>query len=112
MPDRSGYQALSASEPEGDEDGNLGMHASTAQPRGRTRRPRMGSVDLSSLDSAFKQWTGAIASRLKLQKKTKEGPSKKHIWRSVFEPIGVQTVDLNPKTLDHKPPMTQTEFDA
>ncbi|KAJ7497289.1 phosphatidylinositol 3 and 4-kinase-domain-containing protein [Mycena latifolia] len=115
MPDRSGYQPLSASDPvEEDEDG---MPSSSTQPRGRPRgrprRPRMGSIDLSSLDSAFKQWTLAIASRLKIQKKAKEGPSKKQIWRSVFEPVGVQEVDPDPvKTLDHKPPMTQTEFNA
>ncbi|KAJ6586916.1 phosphatidylinositol 3 and 4-kinase-domain-containing protein [Mycena vulgaris] len=109
MPDRSGYQPLSASDPVEEEDG---IPSSSSRPRGRPRRPRMGSIDLSSLDSAFKQWTVAIASRLKIQKKAKEGPSKKQIWRSVFEPVGVQAVDPNPvKTLDHKPPMNQAEFD-
>jgi hypothetical protein len=71
----------------------------------------MGSIDLHSLDTAFKQWTLAIASRLKLQKKSKGGPSRKKIWRSVFEPVGFPIIDPGPvKTLDHKSPMTQTEF--
>ncbi|KAJ7462299.1 phosphatidylinositol 3 and 4-kinase-domain-containing protein [Mycena galericulata] len=113
MPDRSGYQQLSAN-PVDDDEAIPSTSTSTALPRGRPRRPRMKSIDLSSLDSAFKQWTLAIASRLKLQKKSKAGPSKRHIYRSVFEPwnsIGVQIVDPNPvKTLDHKPPMTQAEF--
>ncbi|KAJ7680314.1 phosphatidylinositol 3 and 4-kinase-domain-containing protein [Mycena polygramma] len=107
MPDRSGYLPLSADPGDDVED------IPTTRPRGRTRRPRMGSIDLSSLDSAFKQWTLAIASRLKLQKKAKGGPTRRKIWRSVHEPIGVQIVDPNPvKTLDHKPPMTQAEFDS
>lgn len=125
MPNRSGYEPLRQEE-------SQTQHAEetpTARSRGRPRRPRMGSIDLSSLDSAFKQWTVAIASKLKLQKKAKgwtqwlvlvsltkplqAGPSRKKIWRSVFEPVGVQTVDPNPvKTLDHKPPMTQAEFDS
>ncbi|KAJ7096330.1 phosphatidylinositol 3 and 4-kinase-domain-containing protein [Mycena epipterygia] len=112
MPDRSGYQPLSASDPVEDDEELPTASTSTAQPRGRPRRPRMASIDLSSLDTAFKQWTVAIASRLKLQKKAKGGPSKKHIWRSVFEPVGVEFIEPNPKTLDHKPPMTQAEFDA
>ncbi|KAJ7178533.1 phosphatidylinositol 3 and 4-kinase-domain-containing protein [Mycena crocata] len=106
MPDRSGYQRIAASD---DEDGPSGAH-----PRGRPRRPRMASIDLSSLDSAFQRWTVAIASRLKIQKKAKDGPSKRPIWRSVFEPVGgVQPLDPSSlKTLDHKPPMTQPEFDS
>ncbi|KAJ7084380.1 phosphatidylinositol 3 and 4-kinase-domain-containing protein, partial [Mycena belliarum] len=109
MPDRSGYQPLSASDAE-DEDGTPQPRG---RPRGRPRRPRMGSIDLSGLDSAFKQWTLSIANRLKLSSnKAKEGPSKKQIWRSVFEPVGTMETYLNPKTLDHKPPMSQSEFDA
>ncbi|KAJ7703208.1 phosphatidylinositol 3 and 4-kinase-domain-containing protein [Mycena rosella] len=111
MPDRSGYQPLSASDPVEDEDV---APSSSARPRGRPRRPRMGSIDLSSIDSAFKQWTVAITSRLSKKKKLK-GPAKLKIWRSVFEPVGVRDseVDPNPvKTLDHKPPMTQAEFNA
>ncbi|KAJ6593892.1 phosphatidylinositol 3 and 4-kinase-domain-containing protein [Mycena capillaripes] len=112
MPDRSGYQPLAAG-PVDDAEEAPSATTRAARSRGRPRRPRMGSIDLSSLDSAFKQWTLAIASRLKLQKKNKGGPSRKKIWRSVFEPVGVQTVDPNPvKTLDHKPPMTQAEFDS
>ncbi|KAJ7783173.1 phosphatidylinositol 3 and 4-kinase-domain-containing protein [Mycena metata] len=59
------------------------------------------------------RWTLAITSRLKLQKKSKIGPKKIQIWRSVFEPVaGVQPIDPNPvKTLDHNPPMTQAEFE-
>ncbi|KAJ7188272.1 phosphatidylinositol 3 and 4-kinase-domain-containing protein [Mycena filopes] len=108
MPDRSGYLPLSA-----DADDEPAASSSAPPPRGRSRRPRMGSVDLSSLDTAFKQWTRAIASKFS-QKKTKSGPKKQIIWRSVFEPVaaGAQPADLNPvKTLDHNPPMTQAEFD-
>ncbi|KAJ7901822.1 phosphatidylinositol 3 and 4-kinase-domain-containing protein [Mycena olivaceomarginata] len=105
----SGYQPLS-SQP--DDDGEeLPVPSTTPRSRGRPRRPRMGSIDLHSLDTAFKQWTLAIASRLKLQKKSKGGPSRKKIWRSVFEPVGFPIIDPGPvKTLDHKSPMTQTEF--
>ncbi|KAJ6499308.1 phosphatidylinositol 3 and 4-kinase-domain-containing protein [Mycena sanguinolenta] len=112
MPDRSDYQPLLSSDPADDAD-----IPATPSPRarGRPRRPRMGSIDLTSLDSAFKNWTQAIASRLKLQKKKADGPSKKKIWRSVFEPAGFPFPTVEPafvKTLDHKPPMTQAEFDA
>ncbi|KAJ6625668.1 phosphatidylinositol 3 and 4-kinase-domain-containing protein [Mycena sp. CBHHK59/15] len=113
MPDRSGYQPLSASDPVEDDEQLPSTSANAVRPRGRPGRPRMKSIDLSSLDSAFKQWTLAIASRLKLQKKPTGGPSRKQIWRSVFEPVGVHVVDPNPvKTLDHKAPMTQPEFDT
>ncbi|KAJ7262182.1 phosphatidylinositol 3 and 4-kinase-domain-containing protein [Mycena haematopus] len=112
MPDRSDYQPLLSSDPVDDAD-EIPSTPSPARPRGRARRPRMGSIDLSSLDSAFKQWTVAIASRLKLQKKKSGGPSRKKIWRSVFEPVGIPIIDPGfVKTLDHKPPMTQAEFDA
>ncbi|KAJ6609906.1 phosphatidylinositol 3 and 4-kinase-domain-containing protein [Mycena sp. CBHHK59/15] len=113
MPDRSGYQPLSASDPVEDDEQLPSTSANAVRPRGRPGRPRMKSIDLSSLDSAFKQWTLAIASRLKLQKKPTGGPFRKQIWRSVFEPVGVHIVDPNPvKTLDHKAPMTQPEFDT
>ncbi|KAJ7725829.1 phosphatidylinositol 3 and 4-kinase-domain-containing protein [Mycena maculata] len=114
MPSNSGYLPLSANaDNEYDDEIPTASTSTAARHRGRSRRPRMGSIDLSSLDSAFKQWTLAIASKLKLQKKSKAGPSKIHIYRSVFEPMGVQMVDPNPiKTLDHKPPMTQAEFDS
>ncbi|KAJ7647342.1 phosphatidylinositol 3 and 4-kinase-domain-containing protein [Roridomyces roridus] len=98
--DRSGYQPVDDDE-------------EPTTSRGRPRnRPRMGSIDLGSLDTAFKKWTVAIASRLKLQKKATAGPSKIQIHRSVFEPWdGIPPVEPNPvKTLDHKPPMTQAEF--
>ncbi|CAK5265772.1 unnamed protein product [Mycena citricolor] len=115
MPDRSGYEPLSASDSNAlDEDGDTSPDAPPA--RGRPRRARMGSVDLSGLDTAFKQWTATIASKLKLQnKKTKSGPSKRQIYQSVFEPTVADpdTESEQPvKTLDHKEPMTQAEFNA
>ncbi|KAK7057197.1 phosphatidylinositol 3 and 4-kinase-domain-containing protein [Favolaschia claudopus] len=113
MPDRSGYQPLSSSDPQDNDNEPIPQSPPTPRSRGRPRRPRMASIDLSSIDSAFKQWTSAISSRLRLQKKAKAGPSRKKIWRSVFEPAGFPNSDPSPvKTLDHNPPMTQAEFDA
>ncbi|KAF8210266.1 phosphatidylinositol 3 and 4-kinase-domain-containing protein [Mycena galopus ATCC 62051] len=108
----SGYQPLSSG-PVDDTDEFPSTSPTTARPRGRPRRPRMGSIDLNGLDSAFRQWTLVIASRLKLQKKSSGGPSKKKIWRSVFEPVDIPILDPGfVKTLDHNPPMTQSEFDT
>lgn len=78
------------------------------------------------------RWTESIAQKVNLKRKKKvEDNSRKEIWRSVFEPqvLGVPNTSgvvsaevlgsvilssplLQVKTLDHKPPMTQAEFDA
>ncbi|KAJ8514452.1 hypothetical protein ONZ45_g8016 [Pleurotus djamor] len=107
---RAGYQQLSQSideEPDDLEDIEEGL------PRGR-RPGRSGSIDLTKLDNAFKRWTESIAQKVKRKKKAPDH-SKKEIWRTVFDPPHAPTVSLLPlvvKTLDHKPPMTQDEFDV
>ncbi|KAF8658260.1 hypothetical protein AX16_002036 [Volvariella volvacea WC 439] len=107
----------------------------SAATRGR-RRVRPGSIDLTKLDTAFKshpRWTESIAQKMKRKKKESPEQLKKPIWRSVFEPqyqllsiptepvialrqaqaIGFLANNLvQVKTLDHKPPMTQVEYDA
>ncbi|KAJ7072333.1 phosphatidylinositol 3 and 4-kinase-domain-containing protein [Mycena amicta] len=104
MPDRSGYQPLAANDDDELETG-------PAPPRGRPRRPRMGSIDLSSLDHAFKQWTTALLKFSQKNPKT-SATSKREIFRSVFEPVGFQLVVSNPKTLDHEAPMTREAFNS
>ncbi|KAF4620550.1 hypothetical protein D9613_000667 [Agrocybe pediades] len=106
----AGYQPLSAHEDESDIGTDNQPSASLPSPSRRALRP--GSIDLSKLDSAFKRWTESIAQKVKRKKKA-TGSSRKQIWHSVFEP----TVPPVPnsgfmKTLDHKPPMTQADFDA
>ncbi|KAF7321461.1 PI3K/PI4K domain-containing protein [Mycena kentingensis (nom. inval.)] len=78
-------------------------------PTPRPHRPRMASVDLSHLDSAFKQWTASLAAKFKKQKSTET--VKKTIHSSIFEPVDFQLLLSNPKTLDHNPPLSQATFD-
>ena len=100
--DHSEYQPLRSTEDESDTE----QQNSVDQPgtSRRTRRPglRPGSIDLTKLDNAFKRlvckhrpfggyltsgrWTESIAQKVKRKKKTAETHSRKHIWRSVFEP--------------------------
>nr|GAT56389.1 predicted protein [Mycena chlorophos] len=103
MPDRSGYVPLANHD---DEEQTVPRH----RPRGR-RRMGSVSVDLTSIDNAFKLWTNAITSKFSSKPK-QAGPSKKQILRSVFEPVGTPLVVSNPKTLDHRPAMTRDEFNS
>ncbi|TFK44679.1 phosphatidylinositol 3 and 4-kinase-domain-containing protein [Crucibulum laeve] len=114
---RSEYQPLVHSVDEGDDVGDDNQPStSTTRPgntRGLRRAGRPGSIDLKKLDHAFKRWTESIAQKVKRKKKTEPEHSRKHIWRSVFEPT-VAPLPNPPfpiKTLDHKSPMTQGEFD-
>ncbi|CAA7263169.1 unnamed protein product [Cyclocybe aegerita] len=110
---RSEYQPLSSHDDEtdiGDDPRpSTSQHRGSHQPR-RTLRP--GSIDLTKLDNAFKRWTESIAQKVKRKRKTTDR-SRKQIWRSVFEPAvtGLPSSGFV-KTLDHKAPMTQTDFDA
>ncbi|KAF8993668.1 phosphatidylinositol 3 and 4-kinase-domain-containing protein [Cyathus striatus] len=111
---RSEYQQLSQTV---DEDVDVGLdHATSSNPRqgGSRRAARPGSIDLKKLDHAFKRWTESIAQKVKRKKKAGPEHSRKRIWHSVFEPtiVAGSRNDGIIKTLDHKPPMTQAEFDA
>ncbi|KAI0930568.1 hypothetical protein AcW1_009223 [Taiwanofungus camphoratus] len=108
MPNRSEYQPLAQNV---DEEVDVGEGLS--QPSPRLRRPhRPGNIDLSKLDSAFKRWTESIAQKMKRRKKA-EDYSRKEILHSVFgPPIAAVAVESGPvKTLDHKTPMPQEDFD-
>ena len=78
------------------------------------------------------RWTESIAQKMKRKKKTEDLNARKEVWRSVFEPyvppshgdLGYVSYHPTPeasdltdlpaqtKTLDHRPPMSQAEFDA
>ncbi|KAE9411539.1 hypothetical protein BT96DRAFT_961400 [Gymnopus androsaceus JB14] len=119
---RQGYQPLSQSVDEAEDPNQdvdvteeLPQHAVRRSSRiERSNRPR--HIDLTKLDNAFKRWTESIAHKVKKRKKKSTGISKREIWRSVFEPtvLGIAIPEgLGfPKTLDHEPPMTQSQFDA
>lgn len=82
-------------------------------------------------DSTPSSWTESIAQKVKRKKKTPDH-SRKQIWRSVFEPtifavpssgtVRPAAISLDymtdtltfhkTKTLDHKRPMSQADFDA
>ncbi|KAI0315476.1 phosphatidylinositol 3 and 4-kinase-domain-containing protein [Amylostereum chailletii] len=120
MPSRSEYQPLPQAAEEEDVDDLPAddIVASPArQPRteGRLRRSNHpGSIDLRKLDTAFKRWTESIAQKMKRKKKKEEVHGRKEILRSVFDPpvFGSSTPAGPVKTLDHKPPMSQADFDA
>ncbi|KAF8798733.1 hypothetical protein BYT27DRAFT_7202857 [Phlegmacium glaucopus] len=105
---RSEYQPLHSHD---DESTGEEPRASTSTaPQRRSIRP--GSIDLTKLDNAFKRWTESIAQKVKRKKKTPDH-SRKQIWRSVFEPTIFAASNLGlVKTLDHKRPMSQADFDA
>ncbi|KAL0072349.1 Phosphatidylinositol 4-kinase LSB6 [Marasmius tenuissimus] len=115
---RAGYQPLAQSIDE--EEGDVAVEAQSSPnavkptTRGLRRPGRPGHIDLTKLDSAFKRWTESIAQKVKRKKKAPSEHTRKQIWHTVFEPAvlvpPVQSTIV--KTLDHKPPMTQAEFDA
>ncbi|KAH9946982.1 phosphatidylinositol 3 and 4-kinase-domain-containing protein [Amylocystis lapponica] len=114
MPNRSEYQRLAQSIEEEEADVAEGL-SPAVQPAPQLPRPlRPGHIDLSKLDSAFKRWTESIAQKVKRKKKVEDN-SRKIIWQSVFDPpvapVAVAADDGPIKTLDHKPPMTQEEYD-
>ncbi|KAH9040670.1 phosphatidylinositol 3 and 4-kinase-domain-containing protein [Lactarius pseudohatsudake] len=119
MPDRSEYQPLPQNpddEPESDAEGLPSPVTNPSSPRLRRHR-RMsasGPIDLRKLDAAFKRWTESIAQKIKRKKKVEDIHVKKEIIRSVFDPpfISTPASSVVTKTLDHKPPMTQDEYDA
>ncbi|KIM61574.1 hypothetical protein SCLCIDRAFT_25716 [Scleroderma citrinum Foug A] len=107
----AGYEALPQSEDELDVNGQNDVAKSK---RGNTlqRSQKPGHIDLRKLDNAFKRWTESIAQKMKRRKKV-EDHSRREIWQSVFDPapsMGESTPYVV-KTLDHKPPMTQTAYD-
>ncbi|KAF9461269.1 phosphatidylinositol 3 and 4-kinase-domain-containing protein [Collybia nuda] len=117
----AGYLPIAQSIDEGDEEEDVGdsNQASSSRQITKTRglrRPRTsgsGSIDLTKLDNAFKRWTESIAQKVKRKKKVATH-SRKPIWHSVFEPTIIVPVPSGGiiKTLDHKPPMTQAQFDT
>ena len=78
------------------------------------------------------RWTESIAQKMRRKKKREDSDARKEVWRSVFEPyvppshgdLGYvschptpETSDLTDhppqtKTLDHRPPMSEAEFDT
>ncbi|KAI9509402.1 phosphatidylinositol 3 and 4-kinase-domain-containing protein [Russula earlei] len=118
MPDHSDYQPLPQNaddEPDLDVD-VFSSPTSPSRPRvrGSRRMNAPGAIDLRKLDAAFKRWTESIAQKIKRKKKVEDIHVKKDIVRSVFEPPFVSTTTSGGviKTLDHKPPVTQEEYDA
>ncbi|PFH51476.1 hypothetical protein AMATHDRAFT_142297 [Amanita thiersii Skay4041] len=79
----------------------------------RKASTRPGSIDLKKLDNAFKRWTESIAQKVK-RKKTVAEHTRKQIWHSVLQSaVELPHSYIRPaKTLDHKPPMSQAEYDA
>ncbi|KAA1471659.1 hypothetical protein DENSPDRAFT_837697 [Dentipellis sp. KUC8613] len=125
MPNRSEYQPIPSQADDEDSEADVGeelpqpVTSPTAPSRsGRSRGIRRlnhpGHIDLRKLDNAFKRWTESIAQKMKRKKKAEEVYTKKEIWRSVFDPPVAATgaAPVLVKTLDHKPPMTQADFDA
>ncbi|KAL0574956.1 Phosphatidylinositol 4-kinase LSB6 [Marasmius crinis-equi] len=114
---RAGYQPLAQSIEEEEEDVVVQdqpfPNAVKPATRGLRRPGRPGHIDLTKLDTAFKRWTESIAQKVKRKKKAPSDHTKKQIWRSVFEPVVLapSTQSTIVKTLDHKAPMTQAEFD-
>ncbi|KAF9650860.1 hypothetical protein BDM02DRAFT_3092313 [Thelephora ganbajun] len=116
MTNHSEYQPISQSVDDEEAD------VAEPVPSSSASRPRRSSIskkiDLRKLDNAFKRWTESIAQKMKRKKKTEDLNARKEIWRSVFEPyIPPRTPELTAhsmqtKTLDHRPPMSQAEFDA
>ncbi|KAF9452374.1 hypothetical protein P691DRAFT_661092 [Macrolepiota fuliginosa MF-IS2] len=120
MPDRAnraGYQPLTQ-DVDGEADVGLpetdvGAQQQVISTRGLRRSGRPGNIDLKKLDNAFKRWTESIAQKVKRKNKRKQEHSKKQIWKSVFEPYASKSPTTDTvKTLDHKPPMTQEEFEV
>lgn len=109
-PSRSEYQPLAQSIDE-EEDVAESLHTTSTRTLQRSHRP--AKIDLSKLDNAFKRWTESIAQRVKRKKKVEDN-SKKEIIQSIFGPPVVPQPSASGliKTLDHKPPMTQADFEA
>lgn len=118
MPDRSDYQPLpQTADDEPDLDPEIFSTAtspSRPRERGIRRMNAPGAIDLRKLDAAFKRWTESIAQKMKRKKKVEDIHVKKEIIRSVFDPPFVSTAVSSGvvKTLDHKHPMTQEEYDS
>ncbi|OBZ68177.1 Phosphatidylinositol 4-kinase lsb6 [Grifola frondosa] len=111
MPNRSDYQPLAQDADDAESDVGEGL-PQPPQPTRSRRSQRPVHIDLSKLDSAFKRWTESIAQKVKRKKKVEDN-SRKEIWRSVFDPpIAALTSESGTvKTLDHKPQMTQADYD-
>ncbi|KAF9531611.1 phosphatidylinositol 3 and 4-kinase-domain-containing protein [Crepidotus variabilis] len=113
---RSEYQPLSSIEDEGDPETDIQPSVNQPGTSQQHRALRQGSIDLTKLDNAFKRWTESIAQKVKRKKKTVDADthSRKHIWKSAFEPAvtGLPSSGFHARTLDHKPPMTQADFNA
>lgn len=116
VPNRSEYQPISQSADDliGDLSNNdSGLLPTSSRSRNKRRLARPGTIDLRNLDVAFKRWTESIAQKVKGKKKKGYDDSRKEILRSVFDPqIHVQpTPPSIVKTLDHGPPMSQSDYD-
>ncbi|TFY69801.1 hypothetical protein EVG20_g2985 [Dentipellis fragilis] len=125
MPSRSEYQPIPSQADDEGSEADVGeelpqpvtspsIPSRSGRSRGIRRLNHPGHIDLRKLDNAFKRWTESIAQKMKRKKKAEEVYTKKEIWRSVFDPP-VAATGAAPaliKTLDHKPPMTQADFDA
>ncbi|KAI0032247.1 phosphatidylinositol 3 and 4-kinase-domain-containing protein [Vararia minispora EC-137] len=95
---------------------------------GLRRANHPGRIDLRKLDNAFKRcvhgirlpvepvarWTESIAQKMKRKKKKSPVHEKLEILRSVFDPpVPTKPASRGPiKTLDHKAPLTKTDFDG
>ncbi|KZV95123.1 hypothetical protein EXIGLDRAFT_672443 [Exidia glandulosa HHB12029] len=109
-PKHSDYQPLGQGD---DNDGDISTAGpSTSQTQQRPRRAsRPGKIDLARIDDAFQRWKESIAAKLTRKSFNKNDSVRREIVHTVFHPV-VAAVGpaAEPKTLDHKPPMTKEQY--
>ena len=89
MPRSNGYQPLSQGDDE-DYDPTTPRVAEAPATRRRSR-PRLGKIDLSSLDNSLTRWRESIKQRFKGRKKP-DPLERREIAFSVFDPYPVAAV--------------------
>lgn len=89
----NGYQPLSQVDDE-DYDPNTPRVAEAPTTR-RLSRPRLGKIDLGSVDSSLKRWRESIKQRFRGKKKP-DPLERREIAFSVFEPYPVAAVPSGP----------------
>lgn len=129
-PKHSDYQPLGQGD---DNDGDISTAGpSTSQTQQRPRRAsRPGKIDLARIDDAFQRWKESIAAKLTRKSFNKNDSVRREIVHTVFHPavaavgpaaevstehlirmarVVSNACVLQPKTLDHKPPMSKEQY--